>query len=133
VEDFAYPNAASILKDKGIKLIKGDGHVTLADCADSSPQIRISTVKGETGDQQAIYCFQATAKSGYLTLELPHVFYLRAADHPFTASLTPQDPVQGTPAGPTQQVDVAKGGIKSVGEGTAAGTPTTLVEIRVTG
>ncbi|MEU1627055.1 hypothetical protein ABZ746_17380 [Streptomyces sp. NPDC020096] len=133
VEDFAYPNAASILKDKGIKLIKGDGHITLADCDQGSQQIRISTVKGETADQQATYCFQATAKTGYLTLELPHVFYLRAADHPFTASLTPQDPTQGTPAGPTQQVDVAKGGFKSVGEGTAAGTPTTLVEIRVTG
>ena len=131
VEDFAYPNAAAILRDKGIKLIKGDGHVVLAECDDNASQIKVLTVQGETADRQGAYCFHANAKAGYLSLELPRVFYLQTTDHPFTASLTPQS--QDVSKGPTQTVSVDKGGHASVGEGVVGGAPAVLLEIRVTG
>ncbi|MFF3911473.1 hypothetical protein ACFYZJ_37345 [Streptomyces sp. NPDC001848] len=129
VEDFAYPNADQIQHDKGIKLIKGDGHITLAACDESAQQIRVLTVQGQGGNPQGAYCFKATAKTGYLTLELPHVIALETADHPISADLKPQ----GDPSAPAKTVSVAKNGYQSVGEGTAGGTSTVLVELHVTG
>ncbi|MEU1036607.1 hypothetical protein ABZ402_50075, partial [Streptomyces mirabilis] len=87
VEDFAYPNADQIQRDQGIKLIKGDGHITLATCDDSAQQIKVLTVQGPSGNAQGAYCFKASAKSGYLSLELPRVFALETADHPISADL----------------------------------------------
>ncbi|MEV8389950.1 MULTISPECIES: hypothetical protein [unclassified Streptomyces] len=118
IEDFTYPDAEKLQRERQIKLIKGDGHIVLADCGDSPQQIKVMTRR--TGD----FCFQANAKTGYLTLELAEVFYLETEDHPISADLTAD--------GKTQTVDIAKGGFKSVGEG-VGGAPTVLVEIRVTG
>ncbi|SOE24950.1 hypothetical protein SAMN05442782_1621 [Streptomyces sp. OK228] len=129
VEDYAYPNADRIQRDQGIKLIKGDGHITLATCDDSAQQIKVLTVQGPSGDPQGAYCFKASAASGYLSLELPRVFELETADHPISADLRPQD----DPTAPLKTVNVDKKSIKSVGEGTAGGAPTVLLELRVTG
>ncbi|AEW92861.1 MULTISPECIES: hypothetical protein [Streptomycetaceae] len=129
VEDFSYPNAAKIQQVKGIKLIKGDGHIMLADCDASAQQIKVLTVKSSTANQQGAYCFKATAKNGYLTLELPRVFALETDDHPISARLTPQ----GNQQAPATTVSVDKNGYQSVGEGVAGGAPAVLVEIRVTG
>ncbi|MGW3026201.1 hypothetical protein [Streptomyces sp. NPDC001221] len=129
VEDFGYPNADQIQHDQGIKLIKGDGHITLAKCDDSAQQIKVHTVQGQSGDPQGAYCFRASAKSGYLALELPHVFALETADHPIRADLKPQ----ADPSAPVKTVTVAKNGYESVGEGTTGGAPTVLLELRVTG
>ncbi|MFC9636271.1 hypothetical protein ACFWBS_44410 [Streptomyces mirabilis] len=128
VEDFAYPNADQIQRDKGIKLIKGDGHITLFTCDDSAQQIKVQTVQGQGGNQQSAYCFKATAKTGYLALELPRVFALETADHPISADLKPKD----DPSAATKTVTVAKNGYQSVGEG-AGGAPAVLLELRVTG
>ncbi|WP_331743379.1 hypothetical protein OG762_47705 (plasmid) [Streptomyces sp. NBC_01136] len=129
VEDFAYPNADQIQRDQGIKLIKGDGHITLAACDASVQQIKVQTVQGQGGDVQGAYCFKATAKSGYLALELPRVIALETADHPISADLRPQ----ADPSAPATTVNVDKNGYKSVGEGTAGGAPSVLLELRVTG
>ncbi|MCZ4095982.1 MULTISPECIES: hypothetical protein [Streptomyces] len=119
VEDFQYPDAAKILQQRGIKLIKGDGHILLLDaCGTSAQQIKVWTGASEI-------CFQANAKTGNLTLEVPDVIRLQTADHPISADLTAE--------GTTQTVDVAKGSAKSVGEGTADGAPSVLVALRVTG
>ncbi|MGW5482888.1 hypothetical protein [Streptomyces sp. NPDC004008] len=128
VEDYAYPNADQIQRDKGIKLINGDGHITLAACDDSAQQIKVLTVQGQSGNAQGAYCFKASAKSGYLTLELARVFALETADHPISADLRPQ----ADPSAPVKTVTVGKNGYQSVGEG-AAGAPTVLLELRVTG
>ncbi|MFF3399311.1 hypothetical protein ACFYW6_12400 [Streptomyces sp. NPDC002659] len=125
VEDFSYPDAANILATKGIKLKKGDGRILLADCDPSADQIRVMTVKEESAGREGMYCFRATAKTGFLTLELPRVFALEAADHPISAEVTAN--------GQTTTVDVAKGGFESVGEGVPGGARSVLVEIRVTG
>ncbi|WP_240362080.1 MULTISPECIES: hypothetical protein [unclassified Streptomyces] len=129
VEDFAYPNADQIQRDQGIKLIKGDGHITLATCDDSAQQIKVLTVQGPSGDAQGAYCFKASAKSGYLSLELPRVFALETTDHPISADLRPQS----DPSVPVKTVTVDKNGYQSVGEGAAGGAPTVLLELRVTG
>jgi hypothetical protein len=129
VEDFAYPNAEQIQRDQGIKLIRGDGHITLATCDDSAQQIKVLTVQGPSGNPQGAYCFKASAKSGYLSLELPRVFALEAADHPISADLRPQ----ADPAAPVKTVTVDKNGYQSVGEGAAGGAPNVLLELRVTG
>jgi hypothetical protein len=36
IEDYGYPNADKILADRGIRLKRGDGHITLADCASAT-------------------------------------------------------------------------------------------------
>ncbi|MFI9103059.1 hypothetical protein ACIGXA_21305 [Streptomyces fildesensis] len=119
VEDFQYPNAAKILKDRNIKLLKGDGHILLLDACGTSPQ----QIKVWTGASEI--CFQANNKTGYLTLEVPDVIRLQTGEHPISADLTAE--------GATQTVAVAKDSAKSVGEGTVDGAPSVLVAIRVTG
>ncbi|MGI5483490.1 hypothetical protein [Streptomyces lavendofoliae] len=125
IEDFGYPGAAQIATDKGILLKKGDGHILLADCDFSADQIRVLTVKDASVGRDEMYCFKATSKTGYLTLELPRVFALETGEHPISADLTAN--------GETTTVDVPKGDYKSVGEGTVGGARSVLVEIRVTG
>ncbi|MDI9884261.1 hypothetical protein QMZ92_07580 [Streptomyces sp. HNM0645] len=125
VEDFSYPGADSILATQGIKLKKGDGWILLAECDQGADQIRVMTVKDESTGRKDAYCFRATGKSGYLTLELPRVFALETGAHPLTAELTAN--------GRTTTVDVPKDGFESVGEGNVGGARSVLVEIRVTG
>ncbi|MEW2113703.1 hypothetical protein AB0945_00630 [Streptomyces sp. NPDC005474] len=125
VEDFNYPGAADILVTKGITLKRGDGHILLADCDAGLDQIRVYTVKDDAAGRDGNYCFQATAKTGYVTLELPRVFALETAEHPISADLTAN--------GQTTTVAVAKDRFESVGEGTVGGARSVLVEIRVTG
>ncbi|MEV8389346.1 MULTISPECIES: hypothetical protein [unclassified Streptomyces] len=125
IEDYSYPGAETIEATKGIRLKKGDGRILLADCDQTAPQIRVMTVKDDNVGRDEIYCFRATAKTGYLTLELPRVFALETADHPISANLTAD--------GKTQTVNVGKDDFLSVGEGTVGGAQSVLVELRVTG
>ncbi|MER6122213.1 hypothetical protein ABT173_05885 [Streptomyces sp. NPDC001795] len=125
VEDYNYPGADRILADKGIKLKKGDGHILLADCDQAARQIRVLTVKDDSVGRAGTYCFKVLGRTGSLTLELPRVFAVEAADHPVQADLTAN--------GRTTTVDVAKDGFESVGEGTVGGARSVLVELRVTG
>ncbi|MFE3329318.1 hypothetical protein [Streptomyces sp. NPDC059176] len=125
VEKYDYPGADDVLATQGIKLKKGDGRIVLAECDTTPGQIKVHTVRDDAVGRKGNYCFRATAKTGYLTLELPRVFALETADHPISADLTAN--------GATTTVDVAKGGFESVGEGTVGGARSVLVEIRVTG
>ncbi|MET7414202.1 MULTISPECIES: hypothetical protein [Streptomyces] len=125
VEDFAYPGADRILETRGIELKRGDGRIVLTDCDLNAPQIRVMTVADPAAGREGTYCFRATAATGFLTLSLPRVFALEAADRPISADLTAD--------GETTTVDVPKGGFESVGEGTPGGARSVLVELRVTG
>ncbi|MGI5530350.1 hypothetical protein ACQEVX_24080 [Streptomyces syringium] len=123
VETFEYPNAEKILKEKGIALRKGDGHILLADCS-ASQDIQVMTRQNKEGQ----YCFKVTGngKSGYLTLEIPESFYITTEDFAVRAKLTAD--------GKSETVDVPKNGFKGVGEAAyPPGKSTTLVELRVTG
>lgn len=125
MEDYGYPGADRILTEKGIKLKKGDGRILLAECDQAAQQIRVQTVGDPSVGRKDIYCFKALGKTGRLTLELPRVFGVEAADHPVRADLTAN--------GQTTSVVVEKDGWASVGEGTVGGARSVLVELRVTG
>ncbi|MFD9483592.1 hypothetical protein ACFWBX_06225 [Streptomyces sp. NPDC059991] len=127
VERFTYPDAAKVLAEKGIKLIKGDGHLLLADCNASAPQIKVRSVADQTTGRAPLYCFTASSKSGFLALELPRVTSLETADHPISANLTAD--------GLTKTIDVAADDFKPVGEGDvpSGAKRSTLVELRITG
>ncbi|MFD3680930.1 trypsin-like serine protease [Streptomyces sp. NPDC058613] len=125
VEDGAYPNAAQILTDKGIKLLRGDGNITLAECHETAKQIRVLTVADAAANRAGTYCFESRGSTGLLTLELPRVFAIDAADQPLSAKLTAD--------GQSKTVTIAKDGYASVGEGMVGGARSTLLEIRATG
>ncbi|MFJ4816333.1 hypothetical protein [Streptomyces sp. NPDC088801] len=125
IEDYNYPGADRIAVEKGIKLKKGDGHIMLAECDQAAQQIRVMTVEDGSAGRQGTYCFTTVGKTGRLTLELPRVFAMEAADYPLSADLTAN--------GKTTTVNVPQGGFESVGEGTVGGARSVLVELRVTG
>jgi hypothetical protein len=84
VEDYSYPGADQVLQQRGIKLIKGDGHIMLADCGadpDHAPADLILVQSygfGRPGGPNA--CFKTTGTSGYLTMEIAQVFTIRGND-----------------------------------------------------
>ncbi|SES21246.1 hypothetical protein SAMN04487983_103655 [Streptomyces sp. yr375] len=118
VEDYNYPGADAIKAQKGIVLKRGDGHITLADCASSTGLMEVYSRKGEK------ICFRATGPSGYLSLEIPSVYGVKGeADH--------EAAVQLTTDGATQSIDVGKGEWKAAGEAAdPEGRAFVLVEIR---
>ncbi|MFD6475225.1 hypothetical protein ACFWEH_17210 [Streptomyces anulatus] len=117
VEDFNYPGADRILAERNIKLKRGDGHITLVNC-DTPWNIKVESRLDNSG-----YCFQATTKTGYLTLELPDAYGIWAEEHPVKATLTAE--------GKETVVNVPSNDYLPVGEST--GLPSVLVELRVTG
>ncbi|MFH8556621.1 hypothetical protein ACH4FE_23850 [Streptomyces celluloflavus] len=122
VEDFEYPGAEKIFKERGIKLIKGDGHILLAECS----QARDIVLERRWDDDPTDYqiCFRVTGKKGVLSLSIPETFNVKAGDQAVRATLTAD--------GKTQVVDVPKNTRKTVGEGVNPDAPqTTLVELRV--
>ncbi|MEU7597675.1 hypothetical protein AB0B79_32275 [Streptomyces sp. NPDC039022] len=130
VETFDYPNAAKILKEQGIALRKGDGHIVLANCLDPDGQdIQVTTSISYPGQPvPGQYCFKVTGtgKSGYLTLEIPEVYNIMTGDVSIQASLTADKK--------TESVKVDKNTVHGFGAGaTPPGTPPVLVELRVTG
>ncbi|MEV4868486.1 hypothetical protein [Streptomyces syringium] len=128
VETFDYPNAAKILKERGIALRKGDGHILLADCKVSEDIVVLSTRIEEPNPDKGTFCFKVTGsgKTGYLSLEIPKVHNISTKDFSVRASLTAD--------GQTQNVNVAKNDMEVVGQGhDPLGSPTVLVELRVTG
>ncbi|MEU6962890.1 hypothetical protein [Streptomyces chrestomyceticus] len=70
VEDFTYPGADKILKEKGIKLVKGDGHILLTECSANDWKIKVEANKNY---DTLFHCFKVTGKKGYVTMELPDV------------------------------------------------------------
>ncbi|WP_416975854.1 hypothetical protein [Streptomyces sp. 4F14] len=119
VEDFSYPDAARIQAEQGIKLVRGDGRITLVACDDAADQIKVLSRAG-AGD----FCFRATSANGFLALELADVFAVQTESHPVRVELSAE--------GRTETVDVPKNDFQGVGEGLGK-PPTVLLEIRVTG
>ncbi|MFE4263778.1 hypothetical protein [Streptomyces sp. NPDC056883] len=74
VEDFSYPNSDRILAEKGFLLKRGDGHITLADCASEQNLLRF------LARDRADVCFKVTGDKGYLALELTSVYGVRTSD-----------------------------------------------------
>ncbi|APU39117.1 hypothetical protein BSL84_04345 [Streptomyces sp. TN58] len=82
VEDFAYPNADKILAEQHITLKRGDGHILLADCASSADVIEVWGRKNEK------VCFSVTGNGGYLTLEIPAVYFIKGNSYSARVDMT---------------------------------------------
>ncbi|MFD7581997.1 hypothetical protein [Kitasatospora sp. NPDC059817] len=121
VEDFAYPGTSPF---PNVNLLRGDGHILLANC-NTDGQIRVYS-KDLPDDKGNVICFRATAATGYLVVEVPNVFHIRAEQHPVTARVTAD--------GQSRTIDIAKNDGVSIGIGSSNNqVPTTLLELRVTG
>ncbi|GGQ27816.1 hypothetical protein [Streptomyces roseolilacinus] len=119
LEGYTYPGASRILQERGITLKRGDGNITLVPC------VQAWNIKIESRLDNGGYCFNATAQSGYLTLELPDAWGVWTENHPVQATLTA--------AGAETVVDVPANHYQPVGETGDIGLRSVLVEIRVTG
>lgn len=118
IETFGYPLADKILAEKNIRLKRGDGNITLADCASEAGLLEVFARAREK------VCFKVTGSSGWLTLEMPAVYGIRGS-----ATQTAQ--VDMTVANEEKTFDVPKEVFTPVGEVTEdEGRDHMLVEIR---
>ncbi|MET7736555.1 hypothetical protein ABZT02_35150 [Streptomyces sp. NPDC005402] len=118
VEDFNYPLADKILAEKNIVLKRGDGHITLADCASGTGLLEIMA-----RDKADKICFKVVGDSGWLTLEIPAVYAVKGNDY-----TTAVDMSVGTEE---KSFDIAKNSWTPVGEAADPdGRDHMLVEIR---
>ncbi|PKV89959.1 LamG-like jellyroll fold domain-containing protein [Streptomyces sp. TLI_146] len=120
VEDFAYPDAEKIRQEKGIVLKRGDGHIVLAECGTSTGLMEVWP------RARARVCFRTNGPTGYLSLEIPSVYLVKASkDAAASVTLTAPDQT-------TQQIEIPKNTSQGVGE---ANDPQErdhmLVEIRI--
>ncbi|WP_344390916.1 hypothetical protein [Streptomyces vastus] len=83
VEDFNYPNADKILAEQNIVLKRGDGHITLADCASGTGFIEV-LARRTSGK----VCFKVVGNSGWLTLEIPSVYSMKGNDYTTQVDMT---------------------------------------------
>ncbi|WP_128375357.1 hypothetical protein [Streptomyces cavernae] len=83
VENFDYPGADKILAEQSIVLKRGDGHITLADCASGTGLIQIMARK-----QSETVCFRVVGNSGWLTMEIPAVYAVKGNDYETQVDMT---------------------------------------------
>ncbi|MFF8835165.1 hypothetical protein [Streptomyces sp. NPDC015130] len=82
VEDFGYPHADKILAEQGIVLKRGDGHITLVDCASGTDFLEV------WAREKPKICFKVTGNSGWLTMEIPSVHLIRGNDYTTEVAMT---------------------------------------------
>ncbi len=131
VEDGAYPGAAAILAAQNVRLLAGDGHIVIADCA-TPPSGDFGLLKVYTTDETigadgiGRICFKVNAAAGWLNLEVPGVYEIRGdgqrtgTGHAVTAELT-------TETGDEITVDVDPDGSTQVGLGADPDNPPTIL------
>ncbi|MER7741224.1 hypothetical protein ABTX34_23345 [Streptomyces sp. NPDC096538] len=118
VEDYAYPNADTILAEHDVLLKRGDGHIVLTDCAAGGNLLQFLT-----RDHDDV-CFEVTADEGFLTLELPAVHGVKTEDSANThLEMTAEDD--------QVEYDIPANTWEGVGE-SVDGREHVLVEITVT-
>jgi hypothetical protein len=89
VEDYKYPGAGQIFAQRGIRLIKGDGHLMLVACGQSGLiEVRSADAPNDTDSDPGHYCFKATAPFGDLSLNIPNAYQVKGDDHSVTATIT---------------------------------------------
>ncbi|MGV9287354.1 hypothetical protein [Streptomyces sp. NPDC003719] len=117
VEDFAYPQADKILEEQGILLKRGDGHIVLAPCQAGTGQLEVySRVTTSV-------CFEVKGDSGWLTMEIPSVYGVKANEYAAEVDMTVGDE--------EKSFDIPANSWKAVGESAdGQGRPHMLVEIR---
>jgi Trypsin len=138
VEDYLYPDAERILAEQNARLISGDGHIVLADCA-TPPQGDIGLMKVYTTEEEigtgglGLLCFKVRSATGFLNLEVPGVYEIRGdgqrtgTGHEVTAELI-------SDAGEEITVEVDPDGSTQVGVGADPdASPTMLLRLTANG
>lgn len=121
-ENHDYPLAEAIFQQRGIRLIKGDGHILFTDCVAGADQLKV--VSRRWPGAQGEFCFRIRGAKGYLTLEVPEAYLIRGDSHTVAAKVTVD--------GDTESVTVPKNTWVGVGEGSDPDSgPATVVELRV--
>ncbi|MEV7491503.1 MULTISPECIES: hypothetical protein [Streptomyces] len=119
VEDFEYPGAEKILAERGIVLKRGDGNITLVDCASGTGFIEV-WARRQGGEK---ICFRVTGDSGFLKLEIPAVHSIKGNEYTTGVDMTVGEE--------TKSFDIIKNVWTSVGESAdEQGREHILVEIR---
>ncbi|MFI5867852.1 hypothetical protein [Streptomyces sp. NPDC051546] len=119
VESFDYPDAARILKEKNLKLKRGDGNIVLAECSSDPGLLKF------IGRDRDDFCFRVTGKTGYLTLEVPAVTGVQSKDQSAKVDMTVD--------GETKHYEVPKNSWQGIGETIdPESREHVLVEIRTT-
>lgn len=98
VEDFSYPGADKIFEQRGIRLVKGDGKITLVPCGDwNLLEVRQAGAVKDTDTDPGHFCFQVQGSSGYLELEVPNTFQIKGDDHAVVATVKVKDQTNSVP------------------------------------
>jgi hypothetical protein len=109
VEDFEHPNkegAAAI----GLTLKKGNGKIFWVNCAVGGDLLTVESDSITTPDH--IACFRVTGRDGYLALEIPATYFIKAGSLKIKAVLTAQ--VDGQEV--KQEYTIKSGELTPVGE-----------------
>jgi hypothetical protein len=128
VEDYSYPGAADILN---VKLISGDGHIMLGDCAQPvvTGKGRIAIRTQEQGDP---ICFDVLAASGLLNLEVPAVYEIDARKSTGAGGTSAVAQVTTDDGAVNPPITLSLDHTTSVGKGIDDNNaPTTLVQLKV--
>ncbi|MFJ7280234.1 trypsin-like serine protease [Kitasatospora sp. NPDC098663] len=121
-ETFAYPGSAQMLADAGVTMVRGDGGITVTDCANPN-QIKVWARSITLHDNWI--CFAAPSGTGYLAVNIPDAYRVQTFDRDVRASLSTK--------GQSQTLDVPRNTAKGFGEASPTGDPSALLELRVTG
>ncbi|MER7990269.1 LamG-like jellyroll fold domain-containing protein [Streptomyces noursei] len=124
VEDYAYPDRDKLLAEKGLKLLSGDGNITLADCTAGNDLVRI-----QSRDSGSV-CFVVSGPVGYLAMEIEKTYLAKSEDRAgVTATVSVED--AATRETKVQKVDLEPGQWKALGEGGDPKLKSTLLELSV--
>jgi hypothetical protein len=119
VEDFSYPGASTILADRGITLISGDGHLVLVNCTGSTGLIEVhASNSADHSNDPGHYCFRVNGSGGDVKLQLTDAYQVKGDSHAVQATLTVD--------GQASTVNVAKNGWTGIGVGAGADSATLL-------
>ncbi|WP_380281970.1 FG-GAP-like repeat-containing protein [Kitasatospora purpeofusca] len=121
-EDGAYPGADRILAETGATVVRGDGRITVTDCANPY-QIKVWARTVTLHDNWL--CFAATGPTGYLAVNIPEAYRVQTVERDVKASLSTN--------GQAQSIDVPRNTAKGFGEASPTSGLSTLLELRVTG
>ena len=139
VEDFRYPGAADILRNDGLELVSGDGHILYdskrTNYPDDKCPVGLIQVEKELLDAEPygiFYCFRTIGSKGLLKLRVPSTFGVRGGTEDLVVKAElPKRP--GEPGNPTtRDYPVEPNQSVSIEPDTGANAPKAiLVEIRM--
>ncbi|MFF2810423.1 LamG-like jellyroll fold domain-containing protein [Streptomyces sp. NPDC058000] len=112
------------MAEKGLKLLSGDGNITLADCTAGNDLVQIRS------RDAGLVCFQVSGPVGYLSMEIEKTYLAKSEDRAgVTATVSIED--AATKETKVQKVDLEPGQWKALGEGGDPKLTSTLLELSV--